>query len=156
MQSNFDIIADLGNFKYNVQCLKCGHDFTHKSGQQNSFTLAPGKTTPLCPTCGAKDELNNDPEAPEFKSHKDAFATFGITFTENTEVGKEPYEIYDTNKRQSLCKTPTACYEQGKEWLEQDIRGNAYDGTLTKPQASAIKYLFPVKAPELLAFCRFG
>ncbi len=155
MQSKFTVIADLGNFRFSVQCLGCGHDFFHRSGQENSFTIREGVTTPMCPICGAKDD-DAPQDATEMTTDKAAFAAFGITLAENTEEGKEPWEIYDDKMRQALSRTADACAEQGKIWIEQDIRSNDYDGTLTQDQIAAIKHLFPTTRAELLAFCRAG
>jgi hypothetical protein len=153
MQSKFDIIADLGNFRFSVQCLKCGHDFTHRSGQENSFTISEGKTTPVCPICGAKDDGAAD-DKQEVLSNTEALAAFGITLVENIEPNQEPWKVYDSKMRESMSRRQDECIAEGKRWIEQDISSNDYDGTLNEKQIAAIKYLFPVKGPELLAFCR--
>ena len=153
MQSKFNVISDLGNFRFSVQCLHCGHDFTHRSGQENSFTIREGKTTPLCPICLSKDDdLSDDKQ--EVLSNKEALAAFGITLTENDEDGKEPWLVYDDKMRESMSRRQEECIAEGKRWIEQDVSSNNYDGNLTETQIAAIKYLFPVKGPDLLAFCR--
>ena len=153
MQSKFDILADLGTFRFSVQCLNCGHDFTHRSGQENSLDLGGGKTTPLCPICGAKDDGPAD-DKQEVLTNKAALAAFGITLDENTEPNQEPWKIYDDKMRESMSRRQDECVAEGKRWIEQDIGSNLYDGNLNEMQIAAIKYLFPVKGPDLLAFCR--
>lgn len=153
MQSKFHILADLGNFRFSVQCLKCGHDFDHRSGQENSFTIREGKTTPLCPVCGAKDDEVKE-EQKQVLTNVAALAAFGITLAENHDDNKEPWEIYDSASRRTMSRRQEECIAEGKRWIEQDISGNLHDGTLSQEQIAAVKFLFPVKGPELLAFCR--
>lgn len=153
MQSNFHIISEMGNFRFQVQCLKCGHDFTHRSGQENSFSISDTKTSPLCPICGAKDEDLSEPEQ-NVTSNKAALASFGITLAENQTPNEEPWEVYDDSKRRLMSRRQDECVAEGKRWIEQDIGSNRYDGNLTETQIAAIKFLFPVKGSDLLAFCR--
>lgn len=153
MQSKFHILADLGGHRFSVQCLNCGHDFQHRSGQENSIALSEGKTSPLCPICFVRDDGATEPKATVL-SNTEALAAFNITLAENDNQGQEPWEVYDTAMRRTMSRRQDECIAEAKRWIEQDISSNNYDGTLTEIQIAAIKHLFPVKGPQLLAFCR--
>lgn len=155
MQSKFSILADLGNFRHNVQCNSCGHNFVHKSGAENSINLTETQTSPLCPVCFVRDDLPTQ-ETAKVMGKVASLAAFGIIVekTQPDNKPREPWHVYDFSMRQSYSKTEEACIDRGKEWLEQDIGSNDYGDGMNAEQEAALKVLFgPDKAAALLAMC---
>lgn len=150
--SNFNVIADLGNFRYRVECHGCGHDFAHRAGQENSHPISATLACPKCPVCGMTDPVP-DPVQSDEMTAEEAFNQFHMTLAQTDQKALEPWTIYDVKSRQAY-SSREGCINEGKVWLEQDIRGNEFNGTLTERQVLAIRLLFPEKASELLGYCR--